>query len=323
MSSDVAYVVIHDDVSKNAWSAALLCAARTGPQDVEFPKNDTSSLDFVFSARMSEFRITNGKAEYKLRCCARFGNKAYNRKLSTEWDVWRRYSLVAALDSEVRRVLPMQATLLPPRALCVGRCLARRMARAGLDTYVCNVTQYYHPCKRMLTGCGHVCDLRDSVVFFQSGASAFLNECSVRMLDYIHLQALVDFDAYCKQEDAEFKKEEAPSRQKCTLTQTKKKPQTPPTPPPVEPSSPAVPSSKDNPIERNSPCENKNAKLNKGTRGAEGAYDLLAVAANTEPTTTETMPATSTSFSSSPPRPDRSNLLAQIQQEIKFKGVGA
>ncbi|RHY84053.1 hypothetical protein DYB37_006099 [Aphanomyces astaci] len=57
-SSGVAYLNVHDDASKKAWSAVLLRIAQNGPQDANFSKQDmASTADFVFSARVSAYRV--------------------------------------------------------------------------------------------------------------------------------------------------------------------------------------------------------------------------------------------------------------------------
>ncbi|RHY65276.1 hypothetical protein DYB34_006519 [Aphanomyces astaci] len=62
-SSGVAYLDVHDDASKKAWSAVLLRIAQNGPQDANFSKQDmASTADFVFSARVSAYRVIDGKA---------------------------------------------------------------------------------------------------------------------------------------------------------------------------------------------------------------------------------------------------------------------
>ncbi|RHY21473.1 hypothetical protein DYB25_004742 [Aphanomyces astaci] len=62
-SSGVAYLNVHDDASKKAWSAVLLRISQYGPQDAIFSKQDmASTADFVFSARVSAYRVIDGKA---------------------------------------------------------------------------------------------------------------------------------------------------------------------------------------------------------------------------------------------------------------------
>ncbi|ETV88801.1 hypothetical protein H257_00296 [Aphanomyces astaci] len=62
-SSGVAYLDVHDDASKKAWSAVLLRISQNGPQEANFSKQDmASTADFVFSARVSAYRVIDGKA---------------------------------------------------------------------------------------------------------------------------------------------------------------------------------------------------------------------------------------------------------------------
>ncbi|KAF0686364.1 Aste57867_21808 [Aphanomyces stellatus] len=347
----VVYLAPTDDAAKKAWTAALLRVATDGPQDAKFSKQESGD-DFVFSARVSEFQVANGKAEYKVRCCARFLNRAYNRKMSTEWDMWHRYSSFASLDTELRRALVdhMKDIALAPRHIfhsMFGNPLDNAFLeerRVGLDSYIVKV-----------------CEHRTAVDFFHDHANP-------------SLKTFFGFDSHCKQEDTQFTKKEGQSRQKETTrdkhhhhqhalplatpeesnkvvsppiveapspksplqgSPKSKKKQDAPQPPsmPVEvdkatsPHKPvkgkkqavetAPPLPKEEPVAAASPhkAAGKGKKGKKGKK--EGGVRAPALASNDEPSS----PVASTKAVGSPPA--RHNLLAQIQQGTALRKVDA
>ncbi|RHZ29579.1 hypothetical protein DYB26_000923 [Aphanomyces astaci] len=110
-SSGVAYLNVHDDASKKAWSAVLLRISQYGPQDAIFSKQDmASTADFVFSARVSAYRVIDGKAYI----CNKKANKGHLRGPEGVTDDPQGTGQTSRCHDDVSKAPPAPSSSCPP-----------------------------------------------------------------------------------------------------------------------------------------------------------------------------------------------------------------
>ncbi|TYZ61193.1 hypothetical protein PybrP1_009885 [[Pythium] brassicae (nom. inval.)] len=120
------YFAAPSDGVKKQWVTALLKVAKDGPRTPRFA-HPRSESEYSFQARVVKFRVhDDGKhAEYLITCSCQVFSKRAARKLSKQWDVWRRFSEFDALNDT------LEHAFLEDRRLRLDTFVARLCERSA------------------------------------------------------------------------------------------------------------------------------------------------------------------------------------------------